>query len=93
MSTHLQKPLIHFQRNYRIPLSTQLPLLPHPPYSTHLYPTRHHFLIPSPSLNSTLSPLLTPTLLNNPSINPHHFHAPKYYQHLLHEDLSNLYLH
>ncbi|WP_369008547.1 cysteine protease StiP domain-containing protein, partial [Bacillus pumilus] len=93
ISTHLQKPLIDFQTNYAIPLSTQLPLLPDPPYSTHLYPTTDHFLIPTPSLNSTLSPLLTPTLLNNPSINPHDFHPPKYYQHLLHHDLSNLYVH
>ncbi|WP_420359562.1 cysteine protease StiP domain-containing protein, partial [Bacillus altitudinis] len=56
ISKHLQKPLLHFQHKYPIPLSSHLAVLPHPPYSTTLYPTRHHFLIPTPSFNSTLSP-------------------------------------
>ncbi|MGG5829299.1 cysteine protease StiP domain-containing protein, partial [Bacillus pumilus] len=92
ISRELQKAVLDFERKYGIRLSSELAVLADPGYCTHVYGTREDFLIPSACLNSTVSGLVSRTVLNNRWINADDFHGAKYYEELLDEDVSNLYV-
>ena len=92
ISKELQKAVLDFEQKYGIRLSSELAVLADPGYCTSVYGTREDFLIPSACLNSTVSGLVSRTVLNNRWIHADDFHGAKYYEELIDEDVSNLYV-
>ncbi|OLP65702.1 Cysteine protease StiP precursor [Bacillus pumilus] len=92
ISKELQKAVNDFEQTDGIRLSSELAVLADPGYCTDVYGTREDFLIPSACLNSTVSGLVSRTVLNNRWIDADDFHGAKYYEELLDEDVSNLYV-
>ncbi len=72
--------------------SSSLAVLSDPGHCTDLFGTREDFLIPSACLNATVSGLVSRTVLNDAFISSNDFHGAKFYQDLLPEDLSNVFI-
>ncbi|MGE6631943.1 cysteine protease StiP family protein [Bacillus sp. NPDC077027] len=92
ISNELRRAVVQFEKTHGIQLSDELAVLADPGFCTDVYGTREDFLIPSACLNSTVSGLVSRTVLNNRWIHADDFHGAKYYDELLAEDVSNMYV-
>ncbi len=92
ITKELSKAVVQFNENYGANLSAELAVLADPGYCSTLFGTREDFLIPSACLNSTVSGLVSRTVLNSKWIKKDDFHGAKYYEDLLNEDVSNLFV-
>lgn len=72
--------------------SPELTVLADPGCCVPTFGTRADYLIPSASLNSTVSGLVSRTVLNDALIGPGQFHGAKFYRGLAGEDVSALFV-
>jgi hypothetical protein len=73
-------------------IDSNLAVLADPGHCVSVYGTRDDFLIPSASLNSTVSGLVSRTVLNYDFMEKGDFHGAKYYKELTDVDVSNFYV-
>jgi hypothetical protein len=67
----------------------ELAVLADPGSCVGIYGTREDYLIPSASLNSTVSGLVSRTVLNDELIGEHDYHGAKFYKEFADADVSN----
>lgn len=75
-----------------IKLDSTLGVLSDPAYCTDLCGTHEDFLIPSACLNATVSGLISRTVFNKNFIYTNDFHGAKFYENLLAEDVSKIFV-
>ncbi|QHZ48697.1 cysteine protease StiP family protein [Bacillus sp. NSP9.1] len=92
ITKELTRAVSDFNKAYGTALPSELAVLADPGYCSSLYGTREDFLIPSACLNSTVSGLVSRTVFNQKWIGKDDFHGAKFYEELLEEDVSNLYV-
>ncbi|GIN68895.1 MULTISPECIES: cysteine protease StiP family protein [Bacillus] len=92
ITKELMRSLDGFYQAFGTRLSSELAVLADPGYCSSLFGTREDFLIPSACLNSTVSGLVSRTVLNGKWIGKEDFHGAKFYENLLAEDVSNLFV-
>jgi len=80
------------KESLEIDLNPDLAVLSDPAYCTATFGTREDFLIPSASLNSTVSGLVSRTVHREDLIGPNDFHGVKFYEEMKDEDVSNLFI-
>lgn len=88
----LRKALDEFNEHHGIMLDDELAVLADPAYCVSLYGTRDDFLIPSASLNATVSGLVSRTVLRKDLIGDTDFHGVKYYRDWKEKDVSNYFV-
>lgn len=88
----LSQACTEFEGKYGYPLDDDLAVLADPGYCVKTFGTREDFLIPSACLNSTVSGLVSRTVFRRDLIGEHEFHGAKFYQELLKEEVSNLFV-
>lgn len=81
-----------FKTKYEYNLDDDLAVLADPGYCVKTFGTREDFLIPSACLNSTVSGLVSRTVFRPDLIGEHEFHGARFYQELLKEEVSNLFV-
>jgi hypothetical protein len=81
-----------FEAKYNCALDSDLAVLADPGYCVKTFGTREDFLIPSACLNSTVSGLVSRTVFRPDLIGEHDFHGARFYQELLKEEVSNLFV-
>jgi hypothetical protein len=81
-----------FKVNYGYELDDDLAVLADPGYCVKTFGTREDYLIPSACLNSTVSGLVSRTVLRADLIGKNEFHGARFYQELLKEEVSNLFV-
>lgn len=88
----LKKALSDYNEKYGVTLDDELAVLADPGYCVSLYGTRDDFLIPSASLNATVSGLVSRTVLRKDIIGSADFHGVKYYRDWKQKDVSNYFV-
>lgn len=88
----LSQACTEFKANYGYELDDDLAVLADPGYCVKTFGTREDFLIPSACLNSTVSGLMSRTVLREDLIGKLEFHGSRYYEELLKEEVSNLFV-
>jgi type III secretion system FlhB-like substrate exporter len=88
----LSQACTEFEVKYGYKLDNNLAVLADPGYCVEIFGTREDFLIPSACLNSTVSGLVSRTVFRPDLIGEHEFHGAKFYQELLEEEVSNLFV-
>ena len=78
-----------FREKYEVVLDDTLAVLCDPGSCTSLYGTRADFLVPSASLNATVSGLMSRTFLRDDLIGKYDFHGAKFYEEWQDIDVSN----
>jgi len=81
-----------FKSKYGYELDDDLAVLADPGYCVKTFGTREDFLIPSACLNSTVSGLVSRTVFRPDLIGKTEFHGARFYQELLKEEVSNLFV-
>jgi len=88
----LSQACTEFQAKYGVALDDDLAVLADPGYCVKTFGTREDYLIPSACLNSTVSGLVSRTAFVPHLIGENEFHGARFYQELLKEDVSNLFV-
>jgi hypothetical protein len=88
----LSQACTEFESKYGYQLDNDLAVLADPGYCVKTFGTREDFLVPSACLNSTVSGLVSRTVFRTDLIGENEFHGAKYYQELLKEDVSKLFV-
>ena len=88
----LSQACAEFEGKYGYPLDNDLAVLADPGYCVKTFGTREDFLIPSACLNSTVSGLVSRTVLREDLIGENEFHGARFYQELMKEEVSNLFV-
>ncbi|MDR3586209.1 MAG: cysteine protease StiP family protein [Desulfosporosinus sp.] len=81
-----------FKIKYEFELDSDLAVLADPGYCVKTFGTREDFLIPSACLNSTVSGLISRTVFRTDLIGENDFHGARFYEELLKEEVSNLFV-
>ena len=81
-----------FKVKYDYELDDDLAVLADPGYCVKTFGTREDYLIPSACLNSTVSGLVSRTVLRADLIGENEFHGARFYEELLKEEVSNLFV-
>jgi len=81
-----------FKVKYDYELDEDLAVLADPGYCVKTFGTREDYLIPSACLNSTVSGLVSRTVLRADLIGENEFHGARFYEELLKEEVSNLFV-
>ncbi len=88
----LSQACTEFKGKYGYQLDDDLAVLADPGYCVKTFGTREDFLIPSACLNSTVSGLVSRTVFRPDLIGKTEFHGARFYQELLKEEVSNLFV-
>ncbi len=88
----LNQACIDFKVNYGYELDNDLAVLADPGSCVKTFGTREDFLIPSACLNSTVSGLVSRTAFRPDLVGKREFHGARFYEELLAEDVSNLFV-
>ncbi|AET66922.1 Protein of unknown function (DUF2983) [Desulfosporosinus orientis DSM 765] len=81
-----------FKAKYEYELDDDLAVLADPGHCVKTFGTREDFLIPSACLNSTVSGLVSRTVFRKDLIGDQDFHGARFYQELLPNEVSNLFV-
>lgn len=92
ITKELRQACTKFEAKYGCALDSDLAVLADPGYCVKTFGTREDFLIPSACLNSTVSGLVSRTVYRPDLIGKYDFHGAKFYQELLNEEVSNLFV-
>ncbi|WP_199242536.1 cysteine protease StiP family protein [Desulfosporosinus fructosivorans] len=88
----LSQACTEFKVKYGYELDDDLAVLADPGYCVKTFGTREDYLIPSACLNSTVSGLVSRTVFRTDLIGENEFHGARFYQELLKEEVSNLFV-
>ena len=88
----LSQACTEFKVKYGVELDDDLAVLADPGYCVKTFGTREDFLIPSACLNSIVSGLVSRTVFRPELIGENEFHGARFYQELLKEEVSNLFV-
>ena len=88
----LSQACAEFKVKYGYELDDDLAVLADPGYCVKTFGTREDYLIPSACLNSTVSGLVSRTVFRKDLIGKNEFHGARFYQELLKEEVSNLFV-
>ncbi|MHB8075124.1 cysteine protease StiP family protein [Desulfosporosinus fructosivorans] len=88
----LSQACTEFKVKYGYELDDDLAVLADPGYCVKTFGTREDYLIPSACLNSTVSGLVSRTVFRTDLIGENEFHGVRFYQELLKEEVSNLFV-
>nr|WP_066505480.1 cysteine protease StiP family protein [Abyssisolibacter fermentans] len=92
ITNELSKACKNFNEKYLTNIDDRLAVIADPAHCTTIYGTREDFLIPSACLNSTVSGLVSRTVHRKDLIGEDDFHGAKFYEELIDEDVSNLFI-
>jgi len=88
----LSQACTEFKVKYGYELDDDLAVLADPGYCVKTFGTREDYLIPSACLNSTVSGLVSRTVCRTDLIGKNEFHGARFYQELLKDEVSNLFV-
>ncbi|WDV45596.1 cysteine protease StiP family protein [Clostridiaceae bacterium M8S5] len=92
ITNELTKACGEFNQAHGTNIDDTLAVIADPAHCTSMYGTREDFLIASACLNSTVSGLVSRTVLREDLIGGNDFHGAKFYEELIKEDVSNLFI-